>query len=308
MLRSSLVKIAAAALLAGAAASSCAEPMQGFFRHRGNRQQLMQRAAARNGPVTIPAGAREVQDVAYGSDPMQRMDVYIPQGAKGAPVILMVHGGGWVRGDKAAHGVIQNKINYFLPRGYVVISINYRLVPQVNVMTEADDVAHALAYAQQHAAEWGGDASRFVLMGHSAGAHLVTMLSAVPGIWQGAGAHPWLGTIPLDSAAYNVVEIMNSQHFSLYDRAFDNDQQLWSQASPTLRLQSAPPPMLLVCDSRRANSCDQANAFADKAKSFGGKVSVFPISMRHGEINLEVGVPGDLTSRIDEFLHSLGLG
>lgn len=308
MLLSSVARTTLTALLLGVMTSTSAVAMQGFFRHRGGRQALGNRSQrADTTPVTLPAGARLVQDVSYGSDPKQTMDVYIPSNAHNAPVILMVHGGAWMIGDKASSGVVQNKIDYFLPKGYVFISTDYRMVPQVGVMTEADDVAHALAYVQAHASEWGGDPSRLVLMGHSAGAHLVTLLSSVPAIWRSANAHPWLGTVALDSAAYNVVSIMSSSHQGFYDRVFGNDQKLWQEASPTLQLSSAPPPMLLVCSSLRDNSCDQATAFADKAKSLGGRVSVVPLAMRHREINVDVGESEPYTDQIDTFLHSLGL-
>lgn len=262
----------------------------------------------RNQPVDLPAGAQVEKDVAYGSAPEQRMDVYRPANAQNAPVIFMVHGGGWRRGDKDAAGVVNNKVEHWLPKGYVVISVGYRLVPQVTPMDEAGDIAKALAFAQSKAMTWGADPSRFVLMGHSAGAHLVSLLSAAPSIASNAGAHGWLGTVVLDSAAYNVVDIMQKKHFGLYDEAFGQNQQLWRDASPLLRLTSAPVPMLLVCSSQRSDSCVQAQAFADKAKAMGGRVSVYPIDMRHGEINAQLGAPGEaLTAQVDNFLHSLNL-
>jgi acetyl esterase/lipase len=247
------------------------------------------------------------RDVAYGPDPEQRMDVYRPANAQNAPVIFMVHGGGWRRGDKEAAGVVNNKVQYWLPKGYVVMSVGYRLVPQVTPLGEADDVARALAFAQGKAKAWGADPSRFVLMGHSAGAHLVTLVSADPSIATRAGAGPWLGTVALDSGAYDVVEIMEQRHFSLYDEALGNDRELWRAASPTLRLARAPVPMLLVCSSRRADSCAQAGAFAQKATSLGGRVKVAPIDLRHGNINAQLGTPGELTAQVDAFLHSLKL-
>ena len=261
----------------------------------------------RNEPVNLPPGAQVERDIAYGPAPEQKMDVYRPANAQNAPVIFMVHGGGWRRGDKDAAGVVNNKVEHWLPKGYIVISVGYRLVPDVTPIGEAQDVAKALAMAQDKARSWGGDPSRFVLMGHSAGAHLVSLLSAAPSIASNAGAGPWLGTVVLDSAAYNVVDIMQKQHFGLYDEAFGNDQQLWRDASPILRLTSAPVPMLLVCASQRSDSCTQAQAFADKARSLGGRVSVYPIEMRHGEINAQLGAPGDLTVQVDNFLHSLNL-
>lgn len=272
---------------------------------QGQRQGPM--GGRRYEPVSLPAGAQVDRDLAYGSAAEQKMDVYRPANAQNAPVIFMVHGGGWRRGDKEAAGVVNNKVEHWLPKGYIVISVGYRLVPDVTPMGEAQDIAKALAFAQGKARSWGGDPSRFVLMGHSAGAHLVSLLTSAPSIASNAGAGSWLGTVVLDSAAYNVVDIMQKRHFGLYDEAFGSDPQLWRDASPLLRLSSAPVPMLLVCSSQRSDSCVQAQAYAEKAKSLGGRISVYPIDMRHGEINAQLGAPGDLTTQVDNFLHSLQL-
>jgi acetyl esterase/lipase len=255
----------------------------------------------------MPDGARVERNVAYGRDPSQTMDIYRPANAINAPVIFMVHGGGWRRGDKQADGVVNNKVQHWLPKGYVVISVGYRLVPDVTPWGEAQDVASALAFAQHHASTWGADPSRFVLMGHSAGAHLVALLSAQPALAVQAGAMAWQGTVALDSAAYNIVDVMQQPHLGLYDEAFGTDQSLWRSASPTLVLSSAPVPMLLVCGSDRASSCAQAQAFARKAVSLGGQVQVYPIALRHGAINAQLGAPGELTTQVDAFLRSLRL-
>jgi acetyl esterase/lipase len=259
--------------------------------------------------IQLPSGAHVVRNVAYGPDSNQVFDVYIPRDARDAPVLFMVHGGGWRSGSKSSRGVVQNKINYFLPRGYIFVSADYRLINQsaVTVMTEVDDVARVLAYAQQHAKEWGGDSSSFVLMGHSAGAHLVTLLSSVPSIWKKAGAMPWLGTVALDGAAYNVVQIMKRRHYRLYDLAFGTDPRFWEEVSPTLRLNAAPPPVLLVCSSLRADSCGAARAYAEKANSFGGrsKVEVMPTPLTHGEINAQLGEASSYTEAVAHFIRSL---
>ncbi len=169
-------------------------------------------------------------------------------------------------------------------------------------------MAQALAFAQQHAASWGGDPSKFVLMGHSAGANLVALVAAEPGIASAHGVKPWSGTIVLDSAAYNVVTIMQAPHLGLYDPIFGTDQSLWQASSPTIQLTSAPSaPMLLVCSSNRADSCPQADAFAAKARSVGGKTTVLPEALRHGDINAKLGLPGEYTTSVDGFLHSVGL-
>lgn len=254
--------------------------------------------------ISLPAGTKLTANVAYGPDPLQEIDVYSPSGAKNAPVILMVHGGGWTEGDKTNPDVVQNKVNHFLPEGIVFVSVNYRLSPQVGVMDEAADVAKALAYVQQHAAQWGADPSRVIVMGHSAGAHLTSLVSVASDIQKSAGVKPWLGNVELDSAAYNVVQIMEHPHAdSLYDPIFGTDKNLWNEASPTLRIESTPPPMLLVCSTDHDNDCQQTQDFADAAHA-----QAYPINLDHPDINNDVGLPGPLTDKVDAFLCGLKVG
>ncbi|MFO1474833.1 MAG: alpha/beta hydrolase [Lysobacterales bacterium] len=308
--------IVAAALTGVVATTSCSGQtmrerwQQRMAERRASGGQGMQQGpmgGRRNEPVNLPPGAQVERDIAYGPAPEQKMDVYRPANAQNAPVIFMVHGGGWRRGDKDAAGVVNNKVEHWLPKGYIVISVGYRLVPDVTPIGEAQDVAKALAMAQDKARSWGGDPSRFVLMGHSAGAHLVALVSADTSITSRNGVSPWLGTVALDSGAYNVVEIMQRQHFSFYDDAFGSDPAALGGGIPDLAADPRDRADALVCSSQRADSCSQAQAFADKAKSLGGRVSVYPIDMRHGEINAQLGAPGDLTVQVDNFLHSLNL-
>lgn len=263
---------------------------------------------AEAGPSAQVAAGIDVQrDLAYGTDAAQRLDVYRAPGTHNAPIILMVHGGGWRLGDKASSRVVDNKADYWVPKGYIFISVNYRLSPKANPVEEVDDIAAALAFVQRSAASWGGDPAKVVLMGHSAGAHLVALLSAEPGRAAAAGARPWLGTVPLDSAAYDVGAIMTARHFCLYDDVFGSDKALWDAASPTLQLKAAPVPMLLVCSSRRADSCPQADGFAAKAVSLGGKVTLLREDLTHAQINMTLGTSGDYTDQVEAFLRSLGL-
>lgn len=253
----------------------------------------------------VPGGVTAERDLAYGPDAAQRLDVYRPaQAIALAPVIFMVHGGGWRHGDKAMGRVVTHKMAHWVKQGTIFVSVNYRL-SDADPIEEANDVARALAYAQSRAKSWGGDPARFVLMGHSAGAHLVALLSADPSIAQRHGAGPWAGTVALDSAAYDVVDVMQRRHYRLYDPVFKNDPALWRQASPFHRLTSAPAPMLLVCSTRRAESCPQAKAFAAKARGSGGRVSELSLNLSHSQINDQLGLPGPYTEAVDSFLRSL---
>ncbi|MGE0435367.1 MAG: alpha/beta hydrolase [Steroidobacteraceae bacterium] len=257
--------------------------------------------------VPPPPGTRIGRDIAYGSDPAQTLDLYRPAKATGAPILIMVHGGGWWRGDKANPVVVDNKVGHWIPRGYILASVNYRTVPQADPLAQAADVAEAVAFLQAHARKWGGDPARVVLMGHSAGAHLVVLLAAAPQVAARAGVKPWLGTIALDSAAYDVVRIMRARHLDLYDRAFGTDEQLWRAASPTLRLETPPAPVLLACSTRRVDACPQAEAFAAKVRSLQGRAAIIRLDMTHGDINGLLGTGDEYTGEVDAFLGSLGV-
>ncbi|MEZ0315507.1 MAG: alpha/beta hydrolase [Methylophilaceae bacterium] len=257
----------------------------------------------------LPAGAVLKSDIAYGSDEDQRMDVYIPASAQNAPVIFMVHGGGWKRGDKAMNRVVENKVKRWLPKGIIFVSTNYRMVPKADPLVQANDAALALAKAQSLAPSWGGDSKRFVIMGHSAGAHLVALITVTPGILKQQGTQPWLGTVMLDSGGYDIEKTMAGRHMGLYDNAFGKDPKFWQSVSPTYQLTQKTVPMLAVCSTERKDKpCLQAQAFVDKAVLLGSQASTLPEAMSHGEINGELGLQSGYTEKVEVFMRSLGLG
>lgn len=277
------------------------------------RDRIEQRIAERNemrqgaaSPSLTAAQPPAHADVAYGSDPSQKLDVYAPATAvQGAPVVFMVHGGAWAIGDKASSQVVRHKAARWLGKGLLFISVNYRMLPKADPLEQARDVARGLAFAQQQAASWGGDAGRFVLMGHSAGAHLVSLLSANPALAREQGARAWLGTVSLDSAAFDVPAIMKARHARLYDKAFGQDPNFWAATSPLHQLTQAQAPLLAVCSSRRDDACPQARVFADKAQPLGMRVAVLPQDRTHAQINDDLGEPGAYTDAVEDFLRSL---
>jgi arylformamidase len=256
----------------------------------------------------LPIGASLQVDVPYGDHAAHRLDVYQPAKAEGAPLLFMVHGGGWRIGDKANPRSISNKVSRWVAKGYMVVSINYRMLPEAQPVEQAEDVAKALAFTQRSARAWGGDTARVLVMGHSAGAHLVSLLTSDPAIIERHGGQPWLATVALDSAAFDVVEIMKARHLGLYDAAFKADPVYWQQASPLHRLMGKPvAPMLAVCSSKRSDSCPQARAYAAKAGTLGGRVSVLPVDLTHPEINEQLGLAGPYTDSVETFMRSVGL-
>lgn len=279
-----------------------ASPLQAQERGARLRQLLGQRQADASDAQALPAGTRVLRDVAYGTDAAQRYDVYAPAQARALPIIVMVHGGGWSNGDKNNPGLATPKAAYWLPRGYVFVSINYRMLPDADPATQARDVAAAVADVQRHAGDWGGDAARTVLMGHSAGAHLVALLGARPADLARAGARRPRAVVALDSAAMNIEQIMRARHLTLYDRAFGSDASQWKAISPWHGLSRDSLPMLAVCSSRRDDSCAQARGFAQRAQTFGVTVQVLPEDLSHMQINRTLGEGSDYTTAVDRFI------
>jgi arylformamidase len=260
--------------------------------------------------ASLPAGVRKLADLPYGSAGRQRIDVYLPPPgiapAGGAPILVMVHGGAWIFGDKSSPGVVGEKLAHWTAHGWVLVSVNNRLWPEADPLTQARDVAAAIGLVQKEAASWGGDAKRLVLMGHSAGAHLVALLSASPTLAAQSGAAPWAGTVVLDSAAIDLTALMQHRHARFYDRVFGTDPAAWHDTSPTDRLGAGATPMFLVCSTQRADdSCGQTQQFADRAAALGVEAHVHKEALSHLEVNASLGRPGAYTQAVDAFIASV---
>lgn len=246
---------------------------------------------------------------AYGDDPRQRMDIYRPASTGPAPILWMVHGGAWRTGDKRNEGVIDNKAARWQPKGFVLVSVNYRLLPDTSVAEQLADLRLALQHTQQHAQQWGGDPAQMVLLGHSAGAHLVALLNADIGFSTRQGIQPWRGTVLLDSAVLDLPAVMRKPHYRFYDQAFGNDPAYWRQLSPLHQLQKGMPPILAVCSSQRKDQpCTAARTFANAMRRLGSRAEVLPQPLSHKAINHELGLDNAYTRQVETFIASLDAG
>lgn len=289
----------AASLAAGSANAQIG--LRGKMRER-TMQRLQEKKAEEERAIDLQAilpGARKLT-AAYGADQAQAVDVYVPPGAlRDAPVIVMVHGGAWKIGDKANTGSVENKLRHWLPKGYVFVSVNYRMLPQAMAYAQAQDVAAALRWTQAHAADWGASDRKVILMGHSAGAHLVALLSSRPDMV----GKPWAGTVVLDSAAMKVSTTMAGRHPKFYDEAFGSDPASWAQASPMDQWTPSAVPMFLVCSTKRPDKpCDDARAFQALAKRANVPMPVLSQPLTHADVNRTLGLPGDYTDAVDRFI------
>jgi acetyl esterase/lipase len=128
----------------------------------------------------FPEGTIFHQNVPYAKDTIQQhlLDVYLPANAKGnAPLVIWVHGGGWMHGDKYADmSYMKNTIRTILEKGYALASIDYRYSTRVKFPAQIQDCNQAVEFLYQHAADYKVDKNKFVLMGFSAGGHLASLL------------------------------------------------------------------------------------------------------------------------------------
>jgi acetyl esterase len=138
---------------------------RGIFKHR----DVVLRAY---GPLlndAPKAGVTVTRDIAYGPHPRQILDLFAPEDMTNAPVVVFVHGGVFVRGDKGLSSEVYDNVLYWFATGFIGINIEYRLAPQSQWPGGADDLGLAIAWACAKVALHGGDPSSIFAIGHSAG-------------------------------------------------------------------------------------------------------------------------------------------
>ncbi len=241
-------------------------------------------------------------NVPYGDDPLQRLDVYAPRDAKQAPIVIFVHGGEWTRGDKAA---VSYKPKFFNQNGIVFASVNYRLAPAAVHPAIANDVATAIGWVRDHAAQFGGDPKKIVLMGHSAGCHLVTLVGLDPRYLSKAGMRPadLAGVVAWSGGSYDLVQKVEQggAYADYIKKAFGDSPDTWRDASPvTHAAQGKGGPGFLFVSIEPGNASHQAaERLATLIREGGGKSATKMLEGRdHFGANHLLGSPDDSTGAI----------
>jgi acetyl esterase/lipase len=225
--------------------------------------------------------------------------------------VLFVHGGGWKRGDME-NATGKAKVAHYPAEGYAFASVNYRLVPDATVEQQASDVASALKWIIAHADELGIDPRRIILMGHSAGAHLVALVGTDPRYLAAEGLDESVltGVIPIDGAAYDVpkqlaigARIMGQT----YDQAFGTDPARQRALSPTFQAAAPNAPAFLILHVQRKDGIEQSRALAEALRKAGTPVQIndFPGTglQGHMTINRSLGDPAyPATKVVDDWL------
>jgi acetyl esterase/lipase len=229
---------------------------------------------------------RVVRDASYGAGPRQKLDVYAPEGATGAPVIVFIYGGSWRSGDKDDYEFAGAA---FASRGFVTAIPNYRLAPEVRFPSFLEDCAAALRWVGDHVAEHGGDPRRIVLVGHSAGAYNAIMLALAGDYLRAAGVDA--------SAVRGAVGLAGPYDFLPFD--VDATRDAFGQAPDPLLTQpvrfaraDAPPLLLLWGEDDTTVGPRNLESLARVQRAAGGRVETNTYAgIDHVEILLALSRP-----------------
>lgn len=237
----------------------------------------------------------------------------------------MIHGGGWLIGDKGSKNVAENKVNYFVgKRGYVFVSINYRMEKDNIHPQELSDVSEAINSVYRNISKFGGDQNKIVVMGHSAGAHLAALVGTNNKYLSALGVPRDIikGIIPLDGGGFDLPYLLRSEAMvkdmgvkkkdklilerirSTYNMAWGNyDQKTLVDASPISHLSKEDYPFLLIESSTNKPHVVLADNFQEELIRNGIAVDRKDFALKHEEINDFVGIEKhELTKEVEKFL------
>ena len=198
------------------------------------------------GPPTARLGT-VMRDVTYGNagSVALKLDIYYPKSATEAvPAVVYVHGGAWIQGDKAT-GAGATEIPELVNRGFLVVSVNYRLAPQHKWPAQIEDVKCAIRFLRAHAAEYGIDPQRIGAWGGSAGGHLVAMLGTTDASaeLEGSSGYP-----EQSSRVQAVVDMFGPADLSVLFRGNQGDllEQVFGTADPNSQIARLASPVTYV--------------------------------------------------------------
>ena len=257
-----------------------------------------------NIPYADPAHERQV------------LDIYAPDGAEKLPVVFWIHGGGWQTGDKAD---VQIKPRVLTERGFVFVSTNYRLLPEVKMDELIRDVAKALGWVHKNILKYGGNPQRIFVMGHSAGAQLAALL-CIDERYLTAEGVPFdilQGCVPVDGDTYDLPAIIVTAELRQtvhglplpefgHRAKFGNDPRKHVDFSAVTHVATGKgiPPFLILHVAGHPDVTAQARRLGAVLKEAEVPVTVFGArETTHSQLNANLGMPDDpATKELFKFL------
>jgi alpha-L-fucosidase 2 len=230
------------------------------------------------GLLPLLGRAADWKDIEYGrvGDVPLLLDVHVPETPGAHPVAILVHGGGWSAGDKAGSdkpgngGDITPWFSLFSDAGCTWFSINYRLAPKDRWPAQIEDVDTAIRWVKAHAAEYRGDPRRIVLVGHSAGGHLVMFAATQPE--RDLQVQAVIGFAPVtdlvsDSERRGGVSPSLQNLFGVVKEITGDTRAKLAEVSPLNHVHGGMPPILIVHgDADRTVPLQQTTAFVARLK------------------------------------------
>jgi arylformamidase len=257
-------------------------------------------------------------NVAYESVPgvdsnLTSLDIYPAAGGCAAPVVVWVHGGGYAVGDKS--NAIADKARLFNDAGWTLVSVNYRLTtgrPGSAVYPDHyHDVAAAIGWVHDNIAAHGGDPSRIAVLGHSAGADIVSNVMVDP---------TYLGEVGMQLSDIACAAPLDTEGFdkptagandpdgekAQWKNALGNNPNYLTDTSATLQVKPGIgiPPMIGVVRGTADRRAIETAFLAKLAAAGIATTSIDASSLTHEEVNKSIGKPGDtvMTAPLMQFL------
>ncbi|HEY4371412.1 MAG TPA: alpha/beta hydrolase [Burkholderiales bacterium] len=269
------------------------EPLTRFLREIGPRYQADIRAGSdATKEAYLPflaaapkAGVKLTRDVAYAQHARCVLDIYAPEGARNAPVVAFVHGGAFVRGDKDINAEIYgNVLTWFARRGCIGVNIEYRLAGEAPYPEGGRDVGAACAWIKNSIVEYGGDAQRFCLIGHSAGGTHAATYAFDPALGQFGRD---ISALVLMSARTRADALPSNPNAAAVQSYFGQDTGLFESRSPVTHAAASRLPMMLVCAEYENPLLDVYNLeLAHRVARARGRAPRFIIAADHNHISL----------------------
>jgi acetyl esterase/lipase len=250
-----------------------------------------------------------------GVDPKYlTLDVYAPRDDRPHPVVLWLHGGAMKGGDKSHPAIAPVKSDFFLSRGFLFATANYRLAPEHRYPAQARDAAAAVSFLHDNVRRYGGDPNRLFLIGNSAGGQLAGIVSTNEEYLNQHGKSLAIikGVVILDIGSFDVPSIfdqLGDRVPPMYRDTFGTDRGNWMAGSPFFHVAAGKkiPPFLLIYVDGRKHHRQENGRFAERLKRYGYSATVYAAKGKtHHSLALELGLGGDApTSEIMAFFRGL---
>jgi len=226
------------------------------------------------------------QDVAYGPDARNTLDVYLPANSRNAPVVVFFHGGGWNSGDKSEYKFVGAAL---AAHGCIAVLPNYRLYPKARLVDFMRDAARAVAWVYAQQGKWGTDGRNVFLMGHSAGAHIATLLALDETYLENAGldANKLRGVVGL-AGPYDFIPFRYPYMFDLF-----GPEAEFARSQPINYVRADAPPFFLLHGLKDTTVVPGNTEHLSAALSASGArvMTKFYASADHGDLIAPFSIP-----------------